>query len=212
VALEIFGSTSVSTTEYARLDALITRASQYAETYVGYPLTAQYYRETVRAFGDLNLMVSRTPLRAVVNLFDDPNSTSPQNSTEYRIENREAGFIQRDIGFEWTAQTVWSLGSAIMPRSEIPQWAVEYTAGYVYGGMSTASTLYSTVNGTTSTGRTLPPDIEAAVIAKVRELYVTVDPRIASKKVGDLEIAYKQQLVGSEAAQYLDPYVRVAVT
>ena len=90
----------------------------------------------------------------------------------------------------------------------------EYVAGYTRGGIDTGSDLWSTAKGTTSTGRTLPEDLEAGVIAKVVSLYESGGgEEIAELAVGDLRQRASSFGVGgaekkSRAEQLLAPYVR----
>jgi hypothetical protein len=192
----------------------LRRASRAAETYVGYPLLAQVYSERVAGDGRDTLMLSRTPLRAILRVFD---STTTESATEYGstgivIEDAEAGLIKRTDGsvFAWSPRIdPTTLGLQPMPGSEIRNWLVEYQAGYVFP--ETSSTEY----GTTSTGQTLPDDIVDAVLSRSREI-VQGDANVLSKKVGDLQLTYGARglardgtNVRSEFEETLSKYRRV---
>jgi hypothetical protein len=167
-------------------------------------------------------MTSRRPSRAVLRLFD---STATSNATafgssEYRVEDAEAGLIGRDAGFTWSAQQQIVGGSfnlgltgAYLPGRETRPWYITYAAGYVaLGGLTTSSDNWSTAgpNGTTSTGRTLPDDIEQAVILKVKEWWEGVSG-VESERVGDLAVTYSRASEGPGPAEMLlDPYRSLA--
>jgi len=193
------------------------RASAWADRYVGYPLHLQTYSETLAAAGDNALLLSRRPVVAVLRLFDSTATSAATEllSSEFRVENAEAGLLGRDQGFAWTAQplygeTSFSLGltRAFLPGREARPWLVEYTAGYVpIDGMTTSSPNWSTAgpNGTTTTGRTLPEEIEQAVALKVKEWW---DGRggVESERVGDLAVTYSAADGPSAAEALLAPY------
>jgi len=208
VALDLYGTTVISTSELQRLDALITRASRWAESVVGYPLAVAIYGETLPAYGGRTLQVSRTPIRGLARLF---NATSTDTATDYttkvRIEDAGAGIISLDLGFPNTEQINQHLTPTPPPApmdAERP-WYVVYEAGYVFDGRLT------TEGGTTSTGRTLPEDIEGAIISKVTETHQGA-AGVQSKSVGDLSITYAtyQRGIDSPAESLLAPYRRFA--
>lgn len=198
-ALGITGST-----DDELLGRLLNAASEAVDRFVGYPILAQVYSETVAAYGGLTLSLSRTPVRAVLRLFDSSATSGATEllSSEYRVD-RPAGLLQRDQGFAWTIGQPWQGGmpfpgaygltGTLQPRSELSPWLVEYVAGATLGGIDSASSLYSTKGGTTSTGRTLPYDLEEAAIATAGAWYQArkQDPTIQSKSVGDLSITYR---------------------
>ena len=202
---------TTATSEDVLQQALVVAASRWAEGYLGYPALAQVYSESLAGYGGRSLMLARTPVRAVLRLFD---STTTCQATEllstdgdYRVEDREAGLLSRDEGFEWSLRARTSAGVFNMgivdyyqPGMEERPWLVEYVAGWTLDGIDTGSALYSTVAGSTSTGRTLPEDLEWGVVLKAKELYLANDG-VQSKSVGDLSITYKtgDQLGPAEA-------------
>lgn len=199
------------TSDDAHLSTLIRRASRWAEAYVGYPLSAQSYLETLPSHGTRRLTLARTPVRAVTGLFRGTDSAdyTQVDSSDFAV-NAEAGFLERAAGWEWTAPVEGDLVLHPLVGQEIPDWRAEYAAGYTYAGIDTGSSLYSTVKGTTSTGRTLPEDIEAAVVAKTIGWYQG-DENVVARSVGDLRIQYGT-FGGGEAADparaLLGPYRR----
>ncbi len=94
------------------------------------------------------------------------------------------------------------------PGSEDAPWLVDYVAGYTRGGIDTGSNNWSTVKGTTSTGRTLPQDIEQAVIQKVMTWYEQ-DEDVLSKSIGDLTVTY-DVIAEDPATKLLAPHRRSA--
>lgn len=198
VLLEMYGTTS-STGELARLDKLISRASRWAESYIGQPLTVQTYLETVPAYGGRNLMLSRTPVRSVSRVFDSTATceATEYSSTEIRIEDPDAGLISFvDDSFPgWTAVQGFDVADYVQPNSELRPWLVEYEAGYL-------------MPGTTSTAiRTLPEDLEMGVIEKVKQFHGGMSG-VTAKRVGDLSINFRSE--GPDAAEaLLGPYRRI---
>ncbi len=201
----IFGATATSTAQDAYLSLVIRRASKWAETYVGYPLTLQTYQETVASYGMRELVLSRTPISAVDRVFDssDTGTASQVLSSEFRVEDPDAGFLSRDLGWAWSATLQARYGNAYVsgggpafplspepvPGDEYRPWLVDYRAGYVYGGLSTDSANWSTEKGSTSTGRTLPEDIELAVLIAAQEIFENRND-VLSESLGDVSVTY----------------------
>ena len=219
--LAIFGATTtsvVTTTqdiEYA--GRLARRASRWAESYVGRPLTLQVYSETLPAAGDDLLMLSRYPVVAMLRLFDSSatSAATELKSTEYRVESAEAGLIGRDAGFRWTAQqmvgeTCFSLGltPSYLPGRVTRPWLAEYVAGYRVVGSTVTCMGVSSGHDAYTTQTTLPDDVVQAVAAKAAELYAN-PTGVLSRRVGDLAVEYASAGPGASlagAAALLDPY------
>lgn len=192
VKAALFGATATTTAHDARLDALILRASDWANGVVGYELNGvRSLQETVPAYGTPRLMLGVTPVRAIRRFYDstDTGTATTMLSSEYRL-HREAGFIERTAGFQWTAQYRQDVERNIAPNTEEEPWLVDYVAGYTYAGVDTGSANWSTAKGTTSTGRTLPHDVEEAVIGKVVAMFEGSED-VSSERVGDLAINYR---------------------
>lgn len=214
----LFGTTVGRTSEDAVLNAMIKAASRWAETYVGYPLTLQTYEETVASFGTRRLMLGRYPVRSL-RLFESTEDDALEiTSTQARLD-REAAILERDDGWPWTAPTELELEERPVPGEETQPWFARYQAGYVHGGLSTESAHYSTQNGTTDTGRTLPEDIEEAVLVKCRSIYeqsVEGHGATLSETLGDLSVTYRSDggdrasgQAGAFEELLLEPYRRV---
>lgn len=211
---EELGLASSSSTEDARIDNLIRRATDWVERQIGYPPVVRRYRETVAGYGQQALMLSRTPVRSVVSVFygTDTGTALQLLTTEFDLD-ADAGLITRPLGFEWSVPVVQELDYRPMPGEEFRPWLIEYIAGWTYGGLSTASgNLWSTEKGSTSTGRTLPFDIEEAVIQRCATRFTRSDT-VQSKKVGDLSITYatdgKNGKLDDPASDLLIPWRRV---
>lgn len=219
--LAIFGATTTdvvaTTQEINYAGRLVSRASRWAETYVGRPLTLQVYSETLPSAGDNLLVLSRYPVLSVLRLFDSSatSEATELKSSEYRVEDADAGLLGRDAGFRWTAEqvsaeTCFALGltPTYLPGRDRRPWLAEYVAGYkVTGSTSTAMGL-TTADASWTTGPTLPEDIVQAVAAKAAEMQAN-PTGAASRRVGDLAVEYTslgERLSG--AAALLEPYRR----
>lgn len=181
--------TAASTADDAAQQAAIVRASRWAESYLRYPILAQVYSECVAGFGTPTLMLARTPIRAVLRVFDSTTTEDANvyTSSEYKVD-AENGFLILPSGrnFPWTAVTRYQAGAYVPPDSEIKSNYVEYQAGYVWP--ETSSTGY----GTTSTGLTLPADLQYGVLLRAIDIY-TKDPDVLSQSIGDLSVTYRSE-------------------
>lgn len=177
----------------------ILRASRWVETILGYPTPVQVYSETAPGFGGRELLLSRTPILRVLRVFDSTTTCEANvyTSSQYRIEDAEAGILSMDGGFLWTALIGPGVADHVVPGSEQRKWLVEYVAGWTPPAGSTATCS----NYSTSTGPTLPGDIEQAVLMKAKEMYQG-DANVASKAIGDLRIDYA---VGRSSGDPFDP-------
>lgn len=216
----VLGATSTSTADDALFSAAIRAASRWAENYVGRPLSVQTYLETVPGYGTRRLMLSRTPIRSV-ELYESTEDDSAQvTSTQFRVEDPEAGILTRDEGWPWTVPTELELEDRPVPGEESAPWTAAYAAGYAYNGLSTDSNNYSTASGSTDTGRTLPEEIEEAVLLKAQSLYTQAveGGEVEDEQLGDLRVNYRtggRDAVGGGASPLdasellLDPYRRI---
>lgn len=223
---QLMGRSATSTQDQARLSALIRAASRWAESFVSYPIAgAQTYQETVASYDRNVLMLARTPVRALDRLFDstDTGLGAQIRTSEVRVEDREAGLLSmvNEATFDWTARLMappyyhagWPLTLNPLPGQERRPWLADYRAGWTYDGLSTGSANWSTENGTTSTGRTLPEDVELAVAMKVMHDYQN-PLNVIQESLGDISVEYRPRS-GSAAdvppwENLLGPYVRSA--
>lgn len=211
----LLGGGATSTVQDAIISLAIRAASRWAESYIGYPLSVASYRETRPGYGRRNLMITQTPVRAVRRLYDSTDTGGTAIlllSSEFRVEDAEGGLLSRDDGWSWTVPGEMDLSDRPVSGNEYKPWYVEYVAGYTYGGLSTDSVNWSTEQGSTSTGRTLPEDIEEAVAHRALS-YVDGSHNVVQETLGDLKIQYRSGRVDdpapSIAEQLLNNYVRV---
>jgi len=218
----ILGATATSTGQDAQFAQLIRSASNWVDSTLSYPIAVASYRETAAGYGRRTLRLSRTPLRAVAAVYDatDTGTATQLQTSDYKIEDADAGLLARNQGFQWAGpfQSPGAGGSfpssipldpAPLMGQESKPWLVDYVAGWTYGGVSTASPNWSTANGgTTSTGRTLPADIEQATLLKARLFYIG-GREIEREQLGDLQVNYRSLSV-DEPDDLLSPFVRYA--
>jgi len=197
-----------ATASSSGMDLSLTQASDWANRYVGYTLQRQVYQETVAGYGSQRLMLERVPIMKVQRFFDSTTTEEATElcSTQYRVSDANAGFINRDQGFQWTAQERWNLGKYVVPNSELEPWLVVYEAGYQVGETSSTDAKWAT----TTTYNTLPPTIERAVLLRAGEMYQGMTG-VQSMKVGPLSVTYSSE--GQDKPEgLLYPFLRVVVT
>ena len=194
-----------ATASSSGMDLALTQASDWAESYVRYPLKRQVYEETVASYGSQQLMLSRTPILSVQRFFDSTSTgeATEFQSSEFRVSNADAGFIGRDQGFRWTAQERWTIGNYVVPNSELYPWLVVYEAGYQIGETSSTDAKWAT----TTTMNTLPPVIERAVLLRAAEMYQG-SAGVSSMKVGPGSVSYKSESQDSPEKMLL-PFQRI---
>lgn len=185
-----------ATSDDAKIDSIITRVSAWVEAHLDRgSLSVQSYRETAAGYGTRKLQLERYPIRAVTALWGatDTGEATTYLSSEFKVDH-PPGQLVRDQGWAWTAGRIGEpfavpLSPSYNAGQEEEPWLADYIAGWTYAGVSTDSDNWSTMNGTTSTGRTLPYDIEDAVILRVAQRYERTEG-VKSKRVGDLAITY----------------------
>lgn len=192
---------TTATSEDERMRQMLLRATDWAERMTGRTFGAQLYQETVPAYGGQSIMVTGRPIIAVLRLFDSSATSegTEYTTTQFRVEDAEAGLITRDEGFAWTNDGVrgggrmaLGLGDAVLPGWERRPWLVEYVAGYIFPAVATSNAVWTTEGGTTSTERTLPYDVEEAVLLRAARTYGGgLD--VTSRRVGDLMVTYRER-------------------
>lgn len=222
----IFGSTATgvvgTTQEIDYVGRLVRRASRWADAEINgrgdaCEIEAQVYSESLPAYGHRGLMVSRVPLVKILRLFDSTDTCEATEfcSTDYTVRSYEAGVIERDQGFAWTAdrydgQSDFNLGLTPAYRAESVErrWLVEYLAGYFISGTTACMGGRTTADDTWTTGPTLPDDVVHAVAVRAAELYSN-PMNVQRRKVGDLDVTYGSAGPGRSSASWmLDPYKR----
>ncbi len=182
----------------------ILAAGHAVATYVGYWPLRQRYTETLPGYGNLRIMLSATPVRAVSSIRIDTQLVDPST---YVVEKPLSGIIHRDKGWPWTAGVEWDLEAHVVPRSELNRFTVDYEAGWV---LTTSTADHDPTLGfiTSSGGRTLPRDFEQAVQEQAKSMYLgrKRDSSIESKRVGALSVTYaKNTSNGSRSVEPLCP-------
>jgi hypothetical protein len=206
-AKEFLGVTDSKDDQF--IDRLILRASRRITTYLGRPLVLQTYQTLLPSQGSVNLLLPRYPIQTVLRLFDSSDTGSAQAVTQYRVD-REAGLLNRDAGWSWTVQLdAHAVTDLPTPGGEYRTWLVEWSAGYI-GPNGTSSTGH----GNTSTGSTLPEDLEEACLELIKDRYLarSRSDAVQSEKVGDVSVTYRDggsQQVPMTVAALLAPYQSV---
>lgn len=182
------------------LQRLLHSASRWAENYIGRGmLTVQSYAETKAGYGRRQMMLRHTPLRAIDRILDGTDSGSATEilSSEFMAEDRAAGILERPQGWGWTPTFMGRQFDSAFPLEFTPlsgqeekPWLVGYRAGWTLGGISTDSPNWSTQKGSTSTGRTLPEDVELAVLFRTQAFYTGGD-EAQSESLDDLSVNYR---------------------
>jgi len=115
--------------------------------------------ENVKGFGTMRLMVRALPIIAIASIQRDGEII---DAASYFVEDPEAGLI-RSLSGSWShsAASVKNIVPTLVPSSEALRYRVEYSGGYV--------TPQQEAEGLGP--RTLPGDLERAVIAMVVARY-----------------------------------------
>ncbi len=159
----------------AKIDFLIKAVSDAARRYTGREFSRQTYQETLPAYGSPYLRVSERPIVSVSAITRDG---TPVDSTSYTIEKPESGLIYAESNFTWYVASEQTLGGVQpLPGYEAPKYQVSYVAGWLLPG---------------ETGRTLPHDIEFAVLEALKSWRTgdTTGGPLRSIKVGPVEETY----------------------
>lgn len=201
-----------STASSSGLDLALTGATDWVERYVtnsqAGSIRRSVVRETVAGSGSQVLMLSRTPLRKVSRLFDSTDSCEATEycSTDFRVEDESAGFVSltNDAGFTWDVPWRHNITRYPQPSQVIRRWLCEYEAGYVLAETSSTSNDWLA----TTTGRTLPYDLERAVLLKAAEFAQGSSRGIEAMSVGPLSVNYGSAAL-DPVAELLAPFRRV---
>lgn len=147
------------------LEDLIEEAS--AE-FVGYCGRTFHYQadlvERVKGFGTSHLFVSNaTPIESITSIaFGLGATTTTVDTTSYSVEDAKLGIIRSNGGsWAWTAASSQDITGDPIAGTELRGYAVTYTGGYI-----TPQQELDSVGA-----RTLPRDIERAVIELTKTLY-----------------------------------------
>ena len=174
----------------AFLRELIQRASDEARRYCNRQFSRQQYTQDVVSAGSLLLQLRERPVVSVESVTLDGVAL-----TDFRIEDAESGTLYRELGWQWHVFTERNLGGGQpLPGEEFPKYVSQYTAGWLLPG---------------ETGRTLPHDVERAIIDYVKAMYGGKGPQtgittsvgaVKSRAIDGLRIEYETAGGGGGAA------------
>lgn len=206
-----------ATASSSGMDVALTQATAWVERHlsgrIGGFIRRGVYAETVAGYGGQRLMLSVTPIYRIQRMFDDTSTSAATEycSTDFRIEDLNAGFVElrSNSGFAWDSILGWNVGtlrtisSFPVPNAIQRHWLLVYEAGWSLLGSSSTDRY-----ATTSTGRTLPDEIERAVMLKAAEFWQGDGGGVTSYKVGPLALNYGSA-DEDEVCRLLAPYRRV---
>lgn len=148
----------------------IQQASSLIESHTNRTFRRETITEKIGSYGSQILILERTP---IVSISEIKFNGTTIGSTTYVIEDAEAGFLYREIG--WTNTRIWTSHiTAIPTRHTRHDWEIDYTAGYI-------------LPGSTEGASTLPKDIERACIDLSKSWFLGKDenPNVKSERTGD---------------------------
>ena len=129
------------------------------------------------------------------------------DSTNYEVENADAGFIRRITGgWAWTTRSAGGVTHDPLAGAEESLYTVTYTGGYVTPQQAADDAELT---------RDLPYDIERAVIDMVKALYWGRgrDPGVRGKSVSRASVQYGGALMELPNVQtVIARYRRIGVT
>lgn len=144
------------------------------------------HEERLAGYGTNRLtVIDHLPIESVASIvYDDGDTQDTIDADDYEVEDGDLGWI-RHIGGVWDSTAVQFLDITTERRagSEAKLWRVTYTGGYV---------TQKQVDDDPSMERTLPYDVEQAIVEYVKMLWSTKgrDPTVASMKLGDGSVSY----------------------
>lgn len=165
------------------IESMIRAASDMATRYCGRQFALQKIREGLPGKGVPELLLSLTPVVTVDSVYYDDAEVP---STSWVLTDKEAGIIQSNIG-AFHGTYFGHLNSIDQFPSSFAQerYFVTYDGGYVLPGWGSS-------NGT----RTLPYDLERAIIETTKKLFrddqsgLAWDGVMSSYKIGDTAVQW----------------------
>ncbi len=141
-------------TKDSLLESLVNAVSERIEKYCSRHFEKATYTEYHRGHERQRLLLNQYPIVSVTSV---ELNGSVLASTEYEIEDADAGILFRETGWPWKGYNVGLVGEPGVSTRNIK---VVYVAGYVLPKDATADN-----------PRTLPYDLEQACISFVAHLY-----------------------------------------
>lgn len=168
--------------------------------------------ESVPGHGTRHLLLRENlPLVSITSIaYDDGISSDAIDAAEYAIDDAEIGRVRRLIGFwRWTTVASSDITHDPVAGLEEPHYTVTYAGGYVTPQQAVDLALT----------RTLPYDIERAVVDRVKDLFLrrTQNVAVSQKSVSKASITYGGSGVGGTAAfppsfqRVIERYRRIGV-
>lgn len=150
---------------------IINQASSFIQSYTNRVFCRETVTETLGANGDVLLILERTPIVSVNAISFDGTTIG---STTFSIEDADAGFLFRDVG--WQDTQIWRSDITLQPTHRFrKKWSVSYTAGYI-------------CHASTDTGElNIPDDVERAATDLVKSWYLSreQDSNVKRERTGD---------------------------
>jgi hypothetical protein len=170
------GVLGVSSSKFdVELGRLIAAATSAIEDYAMHTFAKQTYEEKVEGSNHPLLMVTHVPIIGTPTIICD---SSPV--IDFEVKDASAGVLYRRLGWLSADWVGWGAEPAIIPGTGIQNYYVTYEAGYVTPGLVDSD---------------LPKHVEQACVETVIFWYRAEkrDRSVKSKKIGDLNISYKDQ-------------------
>lgn len=183
------------TSQDVNLTSMIQAASDFVKRYCGRDFAKQTIKESIVGKGVPDMLLSLTPLVEVTLVeFDDTEIT------DWELYDAESGIIQRRARFRSTEFGHTNFDAAPTNYAE-KRWHVTYTGGYVLPSW------------TGQGARTLPYDLERAVLDMVRSTYAKqgFDGTMKSYKIGDTAVAWETGSAETAGVNALVPNSALAV-
>ncbi len=153
------------------LRRFINQASSFIPSYTNRVFCRETVTETLGANGDVLLILERTPIVSINAISMDGTTIG---ATTFSIEDADAGFLFRDVG--WQDTQIWRSNLTLIPTHRFKKrWSVSYTAGYVCH------------ESTHSGDPNIPADIERAATDLVKSWYLSreQDSNVKRERTGD---------------------------
>ena len=166
---------STSTAFDEQIDDLLVMASDAVRAHCDRLFETQVYSETLPGDGSQILVLSHRPIISISSV-----ALSGSLITDYAIQDKEAGFLYREAGWQWTiAAYAGTLGPQPVPSGFLNDFTVVYKAGYNLPGDTATDT--GVLN--------LPGSVEKATLDTVKSWFKSRSEvaDVRSKKIGPFE-------------------------
>lgn len=169
-------------TKDSLLEFLINATSERIEKYCSRHFEKATYIEYYMGHERQRLLLNQYPIVSIASVELNGQTLA---STEYEIEDADAGILYREIGWPWQGYSVGLVGEPNVPARNIK---VVYIAGYVLPK-----------DATVDNPRTLPYDLEQACVSFVAYLYGgRVGAGKASEQQGAVRADYEKLISGDK--------------